>query len=277
MKKPNKKQQSSLPIEAIDSIIKSGVDPFELMKDMKRAIMERALNVEMDYHLENNKNDISVNRNYRNGYGQKTVITDNGNIDIKTPRDRDGSFDPQLIAKRQRSLKGFDDKIISMYARGMSMNEIKYHIEEIYATQVSSELISNITDEVINEVKEWQNRPLDRIYPILYLDATIVKVRDNGHIYNKAVYIAIAVNMEGEKEILGLWIAKTESSKFWLSVMTDLKNRGLEDIFIACIDGLTGFSDAIATIYPKTEIQRCIVHMVRNSLKYVPHKNKKEV
>ena len=153
MKKPNKKQQqSALPIEAIDSIIKSGVDPFELMKDMKRAIMERALNVEMDYHLENNKNDISVNGNYRNGYGQKTVITDNGNIDIKTPRDRDGSFDPQLIAKRQRSLKGFDDKIISMYARGISMNEIKYHIEEIYATQVSSELISNITDEVIMEM-----------------------------------------------------------------------------------------------------------------------------
>ena len=282
----------------------------------------------------NEKNANTLDGNYRNGYGSKTVHTDNGSVEITTPRDRDSTFNPQFIAKRQRSLKGFDEKIISMYARGMTMKEIKYHLEEIYGTDVSPELISNITDEVIDEVKEWQNRPLDKVYPILYLDATFVKIRENGHVFNKALYIALGVNMEGEKEILGIWLNKTEGSKFWLSVITELKNRGVEDIakpvklatfskiflrknrqkttgiclyftrlftyfnqkdearcssklrckinwfcyiFIACIDGLTGFSDAISTIFPKTEIQRCIVHMVRNSLKYVPHKNKKDV
>jgi len=276
-KKTNHNLKSGLPVEAIDSILKSGADPLELMNDMKKMIMERALNTEMDYHLGNEKNGDTLDGNYRNGYGSKTVHTDNGSVTIDTPRDRDSTFDPQFIAKRQRSLKGFDEKIISMYARGMTMREIKYHLEEIYGTQVSPELISNITDEVIGEVKEWQNRPLDKVYPILYLDATIVKVRENGHVFNKALFIALGVNMEGEKEILGIWINKTEGAKFWLSVITELKNRGVEDIFIACIDGLTGFSDAISTIFPKTEIQRCIVHMVRNSLKYVPHKNKKDV
>lgn len=279
MTKFNKKQQTSsdLPIEAIDAIIKSGKDPLELMNEMKKAIMERVLNTEMDYHLGNEKNSNTINGNYRNGFGSKTVNTDSGPVEISTPRDRDSSFDPQFIAKRQRSLKGFDDKIISMYARGMTMKEIQSHLQEIYACEVSHELISNITNEVIEEVKEWQNRPLDEIYPILYLDAMMVKIRENGHVFNKALYIALAVNMEGEKEILGIWLNKTEGSKFWLSVITELKNRGVKDIFIACIDGLSGFSDAINTIFPKTEIQRCIVHMVRNSLKYVPHKNKKAV
>ena len=190
MTKFNKQKQSSnLPIEAIDAIIKSGKDPLELMNEMKRAIMERALSSEMDYHLGNGKNDNSVDGNYRNGYGSKTVNTDTGPVDISTPRDRNGSFDPKFIAKRQRSLKGFDDKIISMYARGMTMKEIQSHLQEIYACDVSHELISNITDEVIEEVKEWQNRPLDEIYPILYLDAMMVKIRENGHIFNKALYM----------------------------------------------------------------------------------------
>ena len=274
-KKNNSK--SDLPIEAIDAIIKSGKDPIELMNEMKKAIMERALNAEMDYHLGNEKNDFTIDGNYRNGYDSKTVNTDNGSVTINTPRDRSSTFDPKFIAKRQRSLKGFDEKIISMYGRGMTMNEIKSHLEEIYATNVSTELISNVTDEIIDEVTEWQNRPLDKIYPILYLDAMIVKVRENGHVFNKALYIALAVNMEGEKEVIGIWLNKTEGSKFWLSVITELKNRGVEDIFIACIDGLTGFSEAINSVFPKTEVQRCIVHMVRNSLKYVPHKDKKEV
>lgn len=276
-KKINHNLKSDLPIQAIDDLLKSGQDPLELMNSLKKAVMERALNAEMDYHLGNQKHDNTVEGNYRNGYGSKTVNTDNGSVQIQTPRDRDSSFDPKFIAKRQRSLKGFDEKIISMYARGMSINEIKGHLEEIYATDVSCELISNITDEVIEEVKEWQNRPLDRLYSILYLDAMVVKVRENGHIFNKSLYIALAVNMDGEKEILGIWINKTEGAKFWLSVITELKNRGVEDIFIACIDGLSGFGEAINTIFPKTEVQRCIVHMVRNSLKYVPHKNKKEV
>lgn len=272
-----KRQKSNLPIESIDAIIKSGKDPLELMNEMKKAIMERALSAEMDYHLGNSKNDDTIDGNYRNGYGSKTVNTDTGPIEIETPRDRDSSFDPQLIAKRQRNLKGFDDKIISMYGRGMTMMEIQSHLEEIYGCEVSHELISNVTDGVIEEVKEWQNRPLDDIYPILYLDAMVIKIRENGHVFNKSLYIALGVNMDGEKEILGIWLNKTEGSKFWLSVITELKNRGVKDIFIACIDGLTGFSDAINTIFPKAEVQRCIVHMVRNSLKYVPHKDKKLV
>lgn len=276
-KKINHNLKSNLPIQAIDDLLKSGQDPLELMNSLKKAVMERALNAEMDYHLGNEKNDNTLDGNYRNGYGVKKVRTDNGSIEIAAPRDRDSTFDPQFIAKRQRSLKGFDEKIISLYARGMTMKEIKGHLEEIYATDVSPELISNVTDEIIDEVKEWQNRPLDRLYSILYLDAMVVKVRENGHVFNKSLYIALAVNMEGEKEILGIWIEKTEGAKFWLSVITELKNRGVEDILIACIDGLSGFSDAISSIFPKTEIQRCIVHMVRNSLKYVPHKNKKDV
>jgi putative transposase len=276
-KKINHNLKSDLPVEAIDTILKSGKDPLELMNDMKRMIMERVLNTEMNYHLGNEKNGSTLDGNYRNGYDSKTVRTDDGSIEIATPRDRDSSFDPQFIAKRQRSLKGFDQKIISLYARGMTMKEIRGHLEEIYGTEVSCELISNITDEVIVEVKEWQNRPLDKLYAILYLDAMVVKVRENGHVFNKSLYIALAVNMEGEKEILGIWIEKTEGAKFWLSVITELKNRGAEDILIACIDGLSGFSEAISTIFPKTEVQRCIVHMVRNSMKYVPHKNKKAV
>lgn len=276
-KKINHNLKSDLPVEAIDAILKSGKDPLELMNDMKKVIMERVLSAEMNYHLGNEKNGNSLDGNYRNGYDSKTVRTDNGSIEITTPRDRDSTFDPQFIAKRQRSLKGFDEKVISLYARGMTMKEIKGHLEEIYGTDVSSELISNITDEVIEEVKEWQNRPLDKLYAILYLDAMVVKIRENGHVFNKSLYIALAVNMDGEKEILGIWIEKTEGAKFWLSVITELKNRGVEDILIACIDGLSGFSEAISTIFPKTEIQRCIVHMVRNSMKYVPHKNKKEV
>lgn len=274
MSKSNRKTSSSnLPIEAIDAIIKSGKDPLELMNEMKKAIMERALNAELDHHLTNDESG----DNSRNGYGSKTVNTDDGPVKISTPRDRDASFDPVFIAKRQRSLKGFDDKIISMYARGMTMKEISSHLEEIYGCSVGHELISNVTDEVMDEVIEWQNRPLDKIYPILYLDAMMVKIRENGHVLNKALYIALAVNMDGEKEILGIWLNKTEGSKFWLSVITELKNRGVEDIFIACIDGLSGFGEAINTIFPRAEVQRCIVHMVRNSLKYVPHKNKKSV
>ena len=201
MSKSNRKTLSSnLPIEAIDAIIKSGKDPLELMKEMKKAIMERALNAELDHHLANDESG----DNSRNGYGCKTVNTDNGPVKISTPRDRDASFDPQFIAKRQRSLKGFDDKIISIYARGMTMKEISSHLEEIYGCSVSHELISNVTDEVMDEVAEWQNRPLDRIYPILYLDAMMVKIRENGHVFNKALYIALAVNMDGEKEILDI-------------------------------------------------------------------------
>lgn len=271
--RPVKQISSPLPIEQIDELLRGGADPLGLMHDMKKAIMERALNAELDYHLDQE----SEFGNNRNGYGSKQVITDQGAVSINTPRDRDSSFEPQLISKRQRSLKGFDEKVIAMYARGMSMSEIKGYIEDIYATEVSVELLSNIVDEIISQVKEWQNRSLDSLYPILYLDAMVVKVRDNGQVVNKSLYMALGVNMEGHKEILGLWLSRNEGAKFWLQVINDLKNRGVEDIFIACVDGLKGFGDAINSVYPQTQVQRCIVHMVRYSLNYVPWKDRKEV
>jgi len=189
----------------------------------------------------------------------------------------EGTFEPQIIGKRQRNFKEFDDKIISMYARGMSSRDIQGHLYDIYGIEVSAEFISNVTDSIVEEVTAWQNRPLDEIYPIVYLDAIRIKTKDNGHIINKAVYLALGVNIEGNKEALGMWIAKTEGAKFWLQIMTELKNRGVNDIFIACVDGLTGFEEAINSVYPQTQVQLCIVHMIRNSLKYVPYKDRKKI
>lgn len=271
--RPVKQLNSPLPIDQIDALLKNGADPLGLMHDMKKAIIERALNAELDYHLSHDTEP----GNSRNGYGSKEVITDHGNVSINTPRDRSSSFEPQLISKRQRSLRGFDEKVIAMYARGMSMSEIKGYMEDIYATEVSVELLSNIVDEVMSQVKEWQNRPLDSLYPILYLDAMVVKVRDNGQVINKSLYMALGVNIEGHKEILGLWLSRNEGAKFWLQVINDLKNRGVEDIFISCVDGLKGFPEAINSVYPQTQVQRCIVHMVRYSLNYVPWKDRKDV
>jgi transposase-like protein len=215
--------------------------------------------------------------NSRNGKTRKKVIGKNGALDLEIPRDRNGDFTPQIIKKRQKRLDGFDDKIISMYARGMTTREIQAHLQEIYEVEVSPDLISTVTNAVIEEVRDWQNRPLSAVYPIMYLDCLFVKIRDEGHVKNKAVYLAIAINMEGKKELLGRWIEQTEGAKFWLKVVNELKTRGVEDILIACVDGLKGFPEAIETVYPQAEIQLCIVHMVRNSLKYVGHKEKKEV
>jgi putative transposase len=205
------------------------------------------------------------------------VHTENGTVPIAVPRDRDGDFSPQIIKKGQRRLEGFDEKVLSMYARGMSMREIQGHLKDIYGAEVSPELISEVTDAVLDEVKIWQNRPLESHYPIVYMDALRIKMRDAGHIVNRAVYLAIGVNMEGRKEVLGLWSNKTEGAKFWLQVVTDLKNRGVEDIFIACVDGLKGFPEAIATVFPQTQVQLCIVHMVRNSLAYVSWKDSRKI
>jgi putative transposase len=249
----------------------------DLFNDLKKAVIERALEGELGHHLGYPKHAKAEIDNKRNGTSSKTLKTDNGEIIIDVPRDRNSSFEPMLIKKGQTRFTGFDEKILSMYARGMSMREIQDHILEIYGTEVSHEFISTVTDSVIDEVIAWQNRPLDSIYPILYLDALVVKIKENNQILNKSLYIAIGVNLDGHKEVLGLWIAKTEGAKFWLSVITELKNRGVEAIYIACVDGLKGFPDAINSVFPKTQVQLCIVHMVRNSLNYVPWKDKKAV
>lgn len=233
----------------------------------------------MEVHLGHGKNDSvsNLSGNTRNGRSRKTLKGEFGELPIEIPRDRDGSFEPRIIPKHQTRWHGFDDKILSLYARGMTVREIQGHLEEMYGTDVSPTLISSVTDAVIDEVKAWQTRPLDALYPIVYMDCIHVKVRDGGVVRAKAVYLALGINLEGQKELLGIWIAQTEGAKFWLQVVTELKNRGVQDIFIACVDGLKGFPEAIETIYPKTAVQLCIVHMVRYSLSYVSWKLRDEV
>ena len=269
----------------IDELLKQCESPEDIMgKDgllsqLKKAVLERALEGEMTHHLGYEKNASSGNNsgNSRNGKTKKRVLGKEGDLDLEIPRDRNGEFEPQLIKKRQKRFDGFDSKIISMYARGMTTRDIQSHLKEIYEVDVSPDLISTVTDAVIGEVRDWQNRPLESMYPIMYLDCLFVKIRNEGHVKNRAVYLAIAINMEGKKEVLGLWIEQTEGAKFWLKVMNELKTRGVDDIFIACVDGSKGFPEAIETVYPQTEIQLCIVHMMRHSLKYVGSKEKKAV
>ena len=250
-----------------------------LLKQMTKALLERAMNAELSQHLGFAKHDPAGynSGNTRNGKTKKTLKGDFGEMELETPRDRNGSFEPKIVGKGQTRFTGFDDKIISMYARGMSTREIGAHLQEIYGVDVSAGLISNVTEAVMEEVKVWQGRSLDEVYPILYMDALRVKIRDGGHVMNKAIYVAIGVNMEGKKEVLGLWAAQNEGAKFWLQVMTELKNRGVKDIFVACVDGLKGFPDAIETVFPNAEVQLCIVHMVRASLSYVNWKQRKDV
>lgn len=250
-----------------------------LLKQLTKAVLERALEAEMSEHLGYEKHDPAGQHtgNTRNGKNRKTLKGDFGELELETPRDRQSTFEPQIVAKRQTRWTGFDDKIISMYARGMTTREIQGHLEEIYGVEVSPTLISNVTDAVIEEVQQWQNRPLEALYPIVYLDALRVKVRDEGHIQNQAIYVVLGVDLEGQKDVLGLWVAQNEGAKFWLQVLTELKNRGVEDILIACVDGLKGFPEAIEAVYPRTEVQLCIVHLVRASLNYVPWKAHKEM
>lgn len=251
-----------------------------LFTQLKKQMVEKILSCELEHELGYSKHskEEKSSDNRRNGSYEKTIIDENGRkLTVEVPRDRNGEFEPQLLPKGVRRFSGFDDAVISLYARGMTMGEIQGHLEEIYSTEVSKELISTITDGVMDEVVKWQNRILDRVYPILYLDCIIVKARDNNTIINKAVYLAIAVNMEGRKELLGIWIEKNEGAKFWMQVVTELKNRGVEQIYVACVDGLKGFSESINSIFPKTIVQLCIVHMVRNSVKYVSYKDLKEV
>ena len=249
-----------------------------LLKQLTKLLVEKALDAEMAHHLGHDKNQPVVNTsgNTRNGKSKKTLKGEFGELPIEIPRDRHGSFEPQLIPKHQTRWAGFDDKILSLYARGMTVREIQAHLEEMYGAEVSPTLISSVTDAVNDEVKAWQARPLDPIYPIVYLDCIHVKVRE-GAVRVKAVYLAIGVAMTGEKEVLGLWLANSEGAKFWLQVVTELRNRGVQDILIACVDGLKGFPEAIEAVYPKTTVQLCIVHMVRHSLNYVSWKKRPEV
>ena len=248
-----------------------------LIQQLIKRIVETAMQAEMTEHLgyEKNEKPAAKRDNSRNGQSAKTVITDNGAIEISIPRDRNAEFEPQIIKKHQKRFDLFDDKIISMYALGMTTRDIQGHLKDIYGVDVSPELISTVTDEVIKDVAEWRARPLDPVYPIVYFDALVVKGRVEGKVSNKSVYIAIGINLQGKKEVLGLWIAETEGSKFWLQVVTEIKNRGVADIFIACMDGLKGFPEAVTTVYPQTRIQLCIVHMIRNSTKFVSWKERK--
>ncbi len=271
--------------ELLDELLKDYKSPEDmfgndgLLQQLTKAVVERALQGEMTHHLGYEKHDVAGQNsgNSRNGNSKKTIKGKRGQVDIEVPRDRASEFEPQLIKKGQTRFDGFDDKIISMYARGMTCREIKAHLEEIYGVEVSPDLISTVTDSVIDEVRTWQSRPLDSVYPILYLDALQVKVKDQGRVSNKAIYLAIGVNMAGLKEVLGMWASENEGAKFWLSIITELKNRGVKDIFIACVDGLKGFPEAIETIFPKTQVQLCLVHLVRFSLCYVSFKDRKAV
>ena len=271
--------------ELIDNLLKDYKKPADLigenglLKQLTKQLLERAMAAEMTEHVGYDKNDAIGNNsgNSRNGKSAKTIKGSFGTMPLEVPRDRNGTFEPQIIEKHQTRFTGFDENIISLYSRGMSAREIQQHIEEIYHVEVSPALISSVTDAVLDEVKTWQNRQLDAVYPIVYMDAIQFKVRDNGHVKNKAIYLAIGVTLDGLKEVLGLWIAQTEGAKFWLQVVTELKNRGVTDIFIACVDGLKGFPEAIESVFPRTEVQLCIVHLVRHSLNYVGWKQRKEV
>jgi putative transposase len=270
--------------ELLDELLKDYSKPDDLLgqdgllQPLTKALVERALNGELTHHLGYEKHaSRGDSGNARNGTTPKTLRGKRGQVQIDVPRDRHSEFEPQLIKKNQTRFDGLDEKIISLYSRGMTQREIAGHLEEIYGVEVSPSLISTVTDAVLDEVRAWQSRPLDAVYPILYLDALQVKVKSQGRVVNKAIYLAFGVNLQGLKEVLGMWAAETEGAKFWLSVVTELKNRGVQDIFIACVDGLKGFPEAIESIYPQTQVQLCMVHMVRHSLSYVSHKDRKEV
>jgi putative transposase len=271
--------------ELIDELLKGYQKPEDLigenglLKQLTKAVLERALNAELTQHLGYEKHDPAGHKsgNSRNGTSAKTIKGDFGEIVLETPRDRNSTFEPQIVSKHQTRFDGFDDKILSMYARGMTTREIQGHLQEIYGVEVSPSLISEVTEAVMEEVKTWQNRPLEAIYGIVYLDALYVKMRHEGRVENRAVYVAIGVDLDGRKDVLGLWTSGSEGAKFWLGVLTELKNRGVKDILIACIDGLKGFPQAIETVFPETRIQLCIVHMVRASLHYVNWKERKRV
>lgn len=268
---------------AVDLLIENDVDfsnalgESGLIKQLSKRILEKALQIEMDNHLGYSRYDRSEFQNARNGAFQKTLITNNGTIELDVPRDRNGNFEPAIVKKKQSRVAGLDQKIVSLYAKGMSLSDIQMQLQELYDANISESLISKITDGVADEVKAWQNRALESIYPIVFFDCLVVKVRHEKRIINKAVYVALGIDLSGRKDILGLWISENEGAKFWLGNLTEMKNRGMTDMLIACTDNLTGMSEAISAVYPKCEHQLCIVHQIRNSLKFVSYKDRKEL
>jgi putative transposase len=263
-------------VEELRKLVKKPEDlfgPNGVFHQLKGALMERLLEEEMSAHLgfEKNAPEGNGSGNSRNGYSTKTVQTETGAVDVRVPRDRAGSFEPQLVPKRQRRLEGFDDKVLALYARGMSVRDIQGHLRELYGTDVSPDLISRVTDGALDEAKAWQTRPLEAVYPVVYLDALFVSIREGATVQKKAVYVALGVTTEGRRDVLGLWISETEGARFWLGILTELKNRGIQDIFFVCCDGLTGLPDAIEAAFPKAVVQTCIVHMIRASLRHVSY------
>ena len=271
--------------ELLDELLKDYAKPDDLvgeggvLKQLTKALVERCLETEMSVHLDQPQyqSEGKAKRNRRNGHSQKTIKGEFGQATLDIPRDRNGEFEPQMVNKGQTRFDGFDGKILSLYGRGMTTRDIQDQLKDMYGVDVSATLISEVTDAVIDEVKTWQSRSLSCVYPLVWMDAIIVKVRENGRVINKAIHLVLAVNLNGEKELLGMWMTQNEGAKFWMTVLTDLKNRGVQDIFIACVDGLTGFPEAIAATYPQTLVQLCIVHLVRNSVAYVSYKHRKEV
>jgi putative transposase len=266
--------------EILDELLKDykGPDditgPDGLLKQLTKAVIERAMQAEMTDQIGYEKSDQNkkATANRRNGASKKTLRSDQGPLEIEVPRDRKGAFEPVIVPKHQREFKGFDDKILSMYSRGMTTREIAGHLKEIYGTDVSPELISRATDSIKELLDDWRERSLEPFYPVLFLDALVINVKDGAHIVKKSIYLALAIRLDGQKELLGLWIEQNEGAKFWMSILNELRNRGVQDILIAAVDGLTGFPEAINAVFPKAEVQLCIVHMVRNSLKFVPYK-----
>src|SRR6266498_1266842 len=285
--KRRKKRTDEKPIneELIDELLADYKKPEDvigehgLLKRLTKALLQRAMNAELADHLGYQKHDPGGynSGNSRNGTTSKILKGNFGALELETPRDRNGTFDPKIVAKGQTRFTGFDDKIVSMYARGMTTREIQGHLQEIYGVDVSPTLISNVTEAIVDEVRAWQNRSLDEFYPIVYMDALRVKIRADHQVENRAIHVAIGVNLEGTKEVLGLWVCDNEGAKFWLQVLTEIQNRGVKDIFIACVDGLKGFPEAIEAVYPRTQVQLCIVHLVRHSLNYVGWKERKQV
>src|SRR5580658_4943137 len=274
-----------LPDEVIDELLAGArteeeiAGPGGLLSQLTKRLVERAMEVELTDHLgyEPHEEPPGGAGNTRNGSTPKTLITEQGEVRIETPRDRNGTFEPQIVRKRQRRFEGFDDKILALYSRGVSTRDIEAHLEEIYGVKVGRDLISRVTDAVMDDVRAWQSRPLDDVYPVVFLDALVLKVRDGGSVQRKACYLALAITMDGDRDVLGLWFQENEGAKFWMQVLTDLKTRGVRDILICCVDGLTGFPDAIEAIFPKTTVQTCIVHLLRSSLKYVPRREREQV
>ncbi len=277
--------RDKLPDELVDELLAGArteeeiAGPGGLLAQLTKRLVERAMEVELTDHLgyERHREPLGGSANTRNGATPKSLVTEQGSVQVKTPRDRDGSFEPKIVRKRQRRFQGFDDKILALYSRGLSVRDIQAHLQEIYGVEVGRDLVSRVTDAVMEDARAWQQRPLDGVYPVVFLDCMVLKIREGGSVQRRACYLALGVTVDGERDVLGMWFQETEGAKFWMQILNDLKQRGVSDILIACVDGLKGFPEAIEAVFPKTTVQTCIVHLIRLSLKYVPRREREQV